>query len=87
MRLEHVNPLSAARVMGLVNFLGGIIVGAGMMALSMIGDTRFDIDALVVIPLMYGALGFFGGLLGSLFFNWATRLFGGIEVTLSQTAD
>lgn len=87
MRLEHVDPLSAARIMGLVNFLGGIIVGTGMMALSMMGDTRFDLNALVVIPLLYGALGFFGGLLGSLFFNWAARLFGGIEVKLSQTAD
>ncbi len=87
MRLEHVDPLSAARIMGLVNFLGGTIVGAGMMGLSIMGDTRFDLDALVVIPLMYGALGFFGGLLGSLFFNWAARLFGGIEVTLSTTPD
>ncbi len=87
MRLEHVDPLSAARIMGLVNFLGGTIGGAGMMGLSIMSDTRFDLDALVVIPLMYGALGFFGGLLGSLFFNWAARLFGGIAVTLSTTPD
>ena len=87
MRLEHVNPLSAARIMGLVNLLGGIIVGVGMMGLSIIGDTRFDVDALVVIPLLYGALGFFGGLLGSLFFNWAARIFGGLEVKLSSPPD
>ena len=87
MRLEHVKPLSAARIMGLVNFLGGIVVGTGMAGLSIMGDTRFDLDALVVIPLLYGVLGFVGGLLGSLFFNWAARVFGGLEVKLSSTSD
>ena len=87
MRIEHVGPLSVARIMGVVNFMGGILVGIGLMVLSLMGDTRFDINALLVIPLLYGVLGFLGGFLGAFFFNWAVRMFGGLEVRLSAPAD
>ncbi len=83
MRLKRVGALSAAKIVGLVNMLAGVIVGTVLIGASLMFDTRFDISALIVIPFMYGLLGFFGGLLGSLFFNWAARMFGGIEVEFS----
>ncbi len=64
------------------------VVGGGAM-LAMGGDEGamgggmmmgMGVAAIIVLPIIYGVLGFIGGLITALFFNIAAKYAGGLEV-------
>ena len=43
----------------------------------------FGVGAIVFMPILYGLLGFIGGLIGAGLYNLAARMTGGLEIELS----
>ncbi|MDY0021491.1 hypothetical protein [Arenimonas caeni] len=75
---------------GLLYALFALIGGGAMMAAGS-GDAALGggmmmglgVAAVIVLPILYGILGFIGGLISALFFNLAARFAGGLEIEAS----
>jgi len=93
--LKKLGVLSLGKVMGCIYGLFGLIFGAifslvsvvggvGMMASQQGGDETwamfFGVGAIIILPLLYGVLGFLSGLLTALIYNVCAGFMGGLEV-------
>lgn len=92
MVIRRVGALSCAKVTGLLYVILGLVVGACLSVVSLLGfaggsysplQGMFGAGAIVMLPIFYGALGFFGTLIMALLFNFAAGVTGGIEVDAS----
>jgi len=95
MILRRIDPFSLAKVFGLLYALIGLLVGALISLLAVAGTLwqdsssandafgfLFSAGAIVILPFLYGALGFVGGLITALFYNLAAKLAGGVVLEL-----
>jgi hypothetical protein len=91
MTITRVSPMSVAKISGVLYALMGLIFGAIVSALAMVGamapdseggalGTIFGVAAIVILPLFYGCLGFLMTLLMAALFNLAAGWTGGVEV-------
>lgn len=96
MVLRRISPLSAGKLMAVLYALFGLLIGALMTLMSVMGGgdseagaamgmmgPMMGIGAIVILPIVWGILGFIGGLLGAVFFNIAAKIGGGLELDLS----
>ena len=74
-------------VFGLIYALFAVVGGGAMLAMG--GDEGamgggmmmgMGVAAVIVLPILYGLIGFVGGLISALFFNIAAKYAGGLEV-------
>jgi hypothetical protein len=96
MILKRVDILSAGKVMGVMYAILGFI-GAGIFfVISMLGFSLAPKEgaampmamvavACVLVPVLYGVLGFIGGLLMALIYNVVASLVGGLELEFETT--
>ncbi len=93
MVVKRVAPLSVAKLMGVVYALMGLLFGALISVISIVGGTLgagedgnpfggmlFGAGAIIVLPIFYGVLGFIMTLIGSVLYNVVASLVGGIEI-------
>jgi len=89
MILKRVGVLSVGKIMGGLYAVLGLFIGAIVALLSMLGATFSGRDALpgllgvgaiIIAPIVYGATGFIGGIIGAVLYNVAGGLIGGIEL-------
>ena len=96
MVIKRVNPVSAAKIGGVLYGLLGLLIGAcisivallfsGVMARATdeaggaIFPMMFGAGAVVILPIFYGVLGFVMTLIVAALFNVASKLTGGVEV-------
>jgi len=96
MVIKRVNPISAAKVGGVLYALLGLVIGAcvSLFALAFSGAMAsmsdqpggstfgmlFGAGAIVLMPIFYGVIGFIGTLISAALYNLAAKLTGGIEV-------
>jgi hypothetical protein len=94
MVITRVNPVSAAKVAGLLYVVIGLIAGAFVSLVSMGGaalgaasgedgamfGALFGVGAIVLLPIFYGVLGFIGTLIMAWLFNVAAGMVGGVEI-------
>jgi len=90
MVLRRVEPMSCAKVGGVLYALMGFLVGLCFTAFSMLGTSAlgdsaallgplFGVGAIIILPILYGVLGLiFMGIAGALY-NAAAKVAGGIE--------
>lgn len=92
MVIRRVGALSCAKVSGLLYLILGLIVGACLSLVSLLGfaggsysplQGMFGAGAIVMLPIFYGALGFLGTLVMAWLFNFAAGVTGGIEIDAS----
>ena len=91
MVIRRVGALSCAKVTGLLYVILGLIFGACLSLVSLLGfdvgnsalQGMFGVGAIVLLPIFYGVLGFLGTLIMALLFNFAAGVTGGIEVDAS----
>ena len=93
MVIRRVGPMSCAKVAGLLYLILGLIIGACVSVLAMVGlfaggsDSPFPMffgaGAIVVLPILYATFGFVGTLIMATLFNLAVGITGGIEVDAS----
>ena len=97
MIVTRLGPLSLARVAGVLYAILGLLVGCVFAFVSMIGAAAapgmdspfvgiiFGVGAVFILPLMYGAFGFFGSLLFAALYNVVASAAGGVEIQLEES--
>lgn len=94
MVITKVNAISVAKVAAVLYAGIGLLVGALLSLLGMVGLTAalseveggaffgilFGVGAIIIMPIVYGMLGFIGSFIFALLFNVAVGITGGIEV-------
>ena len=61
-------------------FLGGTDLGSGAAAFGFL----FGIGAIVLLPIVYGVMGFIAGALGAFIYNLVSGFVGGMELVLRE---
>jgi len=91
-----VEPLSFAKVAGVLYALAGLLFGALFSVISIAGGAFaasegqnpfgmfLGAGAIVVLPIFYGVLGFITTLIGAVLYNAVASLVGGVEIELQQ---
>lgn len=96
MKLRRVGPLSCAKMAGVLYAALGLIFGCFVSAAALFGvalgagdepgtavlGLLFGVGAVVVMPIVYGLLGFVSALVGAALYNLVARVTGGIELEL-----
>ena len=94
MIIKRIGPMSCAKVSGFLYALIGLIVGgilslvamAGGFASEAAGDAGLGaiigVGAVIILPIMYGLMGFVATLIAAWLYNVAAGLVGGVEVDI-----
>jgi len=94
MVIRRIVPLSAAKVMALVYAVLGLCIGAIISIVGLAGgfagtgttNPMFGVGAIIIFPLIYGAIGFIAMAIICAIYNWAAGVVGGVEIqTESET--
>ncbi len=92
MVIRRVEPLAAAKVMGLVYVALGLIIGLIIAAASLLGGLAsarpagfgfgagFGVAAIIILPILYGCIGFVMTAIAAAVYNWAAGVAGGIQI-------
>lgn len=92
MVIRRIGPLSAGKVAGVLYAGFGLIVGAIVSLVAMAGGFAseetggaafgavFGVGAIILLPILYGCMGFLAALLGAWLYNLAASLAGGVEI-------
>lgn len=92
MVVKRIGPLSLAKVSGILYALMGLIFGAIISLVSIVGGALgpgnnsgfpgilFGAAAIVVLPLFYGVLGFVMSLIAAAIYNFVAAWVGGVEI-------
>ena len=94
MVINRVGPLSCAKVAGVLYALVGALAGCVVALAAMAGGLASDgvelpglgmavgLGAIIMLPLLYGVLGFVGTLIGAWLYNLVAAMVGGIELDI-----
>ncbi len=93
--VRRVGVLSLGKMLGLVYGCIGLLIGGVLSLLSLvgmgmsgndsgaaIGSMIFGVGAIILVPLVYGILGFIGGLITGAVYNIVAAVAGGVEIEL-----
>jgi hypothetical protein len=90
--LRRIDPLSLAKILGLLYAILGFVFGAFVSLAALAGSLGHGNDgflgallglgAVLFIPLFYAVLGFLGGLITAFLYNVLSRVVGGVKVEL-----
>jgi hypothetical protein len=98
--VRRIGVLSLAKIQGTLYALLGLIIGAfvslfamlGAALMNAVGSTSgnhlgmlFGVGAIVVFPILYGAIGFTAGLIIGGLYNLVAGMVGGVELEGLQT--
>ncbi len=94
-QVTRVDPLSASRVLALLLFVQGFVLGAIALGLRVAGiDLPLPmnpppggntITLLLWTPLTFGAVGAISGGILAMTYNWVAKRFGGIEYEMEKS--
>ncbi len=88
MHMKSINPLSAAKVLGLFYVILGLIAGLFLAVVAGVGAAAGGngmqgagaaVGMIIFMPVVYGIGGFIGGALAALLYNLVAKIAGGIE--------
>ncbi|HEY4904694.1 MAG TPA: hypothetical protein VIH89_14570 [Candidatus Sulfotelmatobacter sp.] len=90
--VKSVGVLSMAKIMGLIQACMGLIFAPFFLLIGMLGSLAgqdknpfagvVGVFLALLMPIMYGAIGFIVGAIGALLYNLFAKLVGGIELDL-----
>ena len=92
--VRQIGVVSVGKIYGAISAAIGLLVGIGFALASMVGlglagedgsavfGAVFGVGSIVFFPLLYGAMGFVGGMLGALLYNVFAGMVGGVSVQL-----
>jgi hypothetical protein len=98
MVIKRVGPVSCAKLVGAIYAVIGLCFGAVMSLVAVLGGMAgasgesaafgavFGVAAIIVIPLLYGGLGFVTTLIGAWLYNVFAGMVGGVEMELEPQA-
>ena len=96
MIVRQIEPFSCGKVLGALHALIGLIAGAFFSLFSLVGAVAaqgtekvipmlFGLGAIVLLPVIYGVMGFIGGIIGALLYNVVASVVGGIEIDVQES--
>jgi len=92
--IKRVDPISAMKVSAVLYAALGVIIGAILSLISMMGFLAaagsfeeafgflFGAGAIIILPIIYGVLGAIVGLIGAALYNLAAKFTGGLGIEL-----
>ena len=90
--VKSVGVLSVAKILGLLYGCMGLIIAPLFLLMGLLGSALgqqnspvagiFGIGFAVLMPVLYGAVGFVGGAIGSLLYNLFAKWVGGFELQI-----
>ena len=91
--VRRVGVVSVGKIYGAISAAIGFLIGLVFALLSMVGaglsgqdgavfGALFGVGSIVLFPLLYGAMGFLGGMLGAALYNVFAGAVGGVRVEL-----
>jgi hypothetical protein len=90
--VKSVGVLSVAKIMGLIYACMGLIFAPFFLLMGLLGSALgqqnsplagiFGVGFAVLMPVLYGVIGFIAGLIGALLYNLFARWVGGFELQL-----
>jgi hypothetical protein len=87
MIIKRIDPMSYAKVQGVLCALLGLIFGIGIALIGMVGGSSgggmlrgLGLLAIIVVPILYGLFGFIVTIIAALLFNMAAGWVGGIKL-------
>jgi hypothetical protein len=95
--IRRIGVVSLAKMQGALYALLGLIIGAFVSLLALLGSVirsessggafaaLFGVAAIVVFPILYGLLGFIVGLIIGGLYNLVAGIVGGVEIEGPQT--
>lgn len=93
MILRRIDPVSLAKILGLVYAIIGFLAGGLVTLIVLIGvaatdgqgnfEFLFGAGAVILFPLFYGAMGAIIGAIGALIYNVVAKWIGGVEIELT----
>jgi hypothetical protein len=102
MRIRRIDPISAAKVGGVLYAALGLVIGAfislivvGLGSVTAMGDEGgqagvlgmlFGAGSIVILPIFYGIIGAVAMLVTALLYNLAAKIAGGLEIEVQQSA-
>ncbi len=100
--IRRFGVLSVGKMVGMTYALFGLLIGAIFALFSLFGAALgaslaedsggalpgaiFGVGAIIFVPLIYGLIGFIGGLFGAAIYNLVAGATGGIQMELSMPA-
>jgi len=94
-RITRVDPMSAARVLAVLLFVHGLVVGVIALLMKLAGlnfaipfvayPGATTITLLLWTPLSLGAIGLISGGILAAIYNWVASRFGGIEYEMEKS--
>ncbi len=94
MVLKRVGAMSLAKISGVLYAAIGLIIGAVVSLLAMLGMAAnmggsanpmgmlFGVGAIICLPIFYGLVGFIGALIGAGLYNVLAGVVGGVRLDL-----
>jgi hypothetical protein len=95
-KIRRFGVLSVGLLLAVIYALLGLIFGAivSLIALAGAGPSRqgpdaifFGAGAVLITPILYGIMGFIGGVIAAGLYNLVARITGGIEVETSRSQE
>ena len=91
MVIRRISPFSAAKMSATLYALLGLLMGALLTLLSFTSLTAgmraygalFGVGAIIILPIVYGVIGFVTGGISAFCFNIAASVAGGLEIDAS----
>jgi len=85
LKIKKIEPLQAGLILCLIYAILGLVVIFPLMLIKggMVGSGVI-ILSLFIAPIMYGLIGFIGGMLMAFLYNVASKLIGGVEVHVEE---
>ena len=92
--VRRIGVLSLAKMMGALDALIGLIIGACVSLFAVLGAALmhsygssdgqfkmlFGVGSIILFPILYGVIGFITGLIGGALYNLLAAIVGGIEI-------
>ena len=92
MKLRRIGVLSAGKIAGIFYALIGLFAGFIFSMIAMIGmsvgsdlgiwELVMGVGAIIFMPIVYGLMGFVGGISSAAIYNLIAGLIGGLEIEL-----
>ena len=96
MELKRIGPISAARISGALYAILGLIFGLFVSLFALLGFSAasqaqpggeflgllFGVGAVIILPIVYGLLGFASSLVMALIYNGLAKVCGGVVLEL-----
>ncbi len=92
MVIQRIGPVSCAKITGTLYAILGVAIGAVVSLIALAGGFAsdrpggavfgllFGVDAIVLLPILHGGIGFVATLIAAGLYNLAARLVGGVEI-------